>query len=286
MSQKGFASVLIIIVGVVVLAGIAGYFVLNQRAITSPALTPTSTPPTSTFTTPTLSPTPSHTPTPTPAKKVDLRSSLLTITDRHLRDAEVIATGVKLFEVETSISPEEINSGDILIQHVFSSFALPNTDVKYIRVNEWFDNQAKRNYTTSSESFVVQTCSGGAAPPPGSDCGQPTGESEPREKHLPINDWNIDSQALGRILKESGMGSSRGGKIIVTTIYRLRSEYSDFFLQSLAGFPDGQTVIGFIETGTSGAATNFSEVGQYVVLDTEKGKVLARGDYKLPPPAP
>ena len=128
--------------------------------------------------TPTPMPPPS--PTPTPAKKVDLRSSLLTITDLHIRDAEIIATGVKLFEVETSISPEEINAGNILIQHVFSSFVLPNTDVKYIRVDEWFENQAKRNYATSSENFIVRICSGGAPPPPEFGCGQPTGESEPR----------------------------------------------------------------------------------------------------------
>src|SRR3989344_4578070 len=51
MNQKGFVNIAIII-GTVVIAGIAGYFVLSQRTTTSLVPTPTPTPPTSTFTTP------------------------------------------------------------------------------------------------------------------------------------------------------------------------------------------------------------------------------------------
>lgn len=52
MNQKGFVNIAIII-GIVVIAGIAGYFVLSQRTTTSPIPTPTPTPPISTSTTPT-----------------------------------------------------------------------------------------------------------------------------------------------------------------------------------------------------------------------------------------
>ena len=56
MNQKGFINIAIII-GIVVIAGITGYFVLSQRTTTSPLPTPTPTPPISTSTTPTQTPT-------------------------------------------------------------------------------------------------------------------------------------------------------------------------------------------------------------------------------------
>ena len=238
----------------------------------TPVPTPTPTPP--------LSPTPSSTPV-----KIDLRSSLLSITGLHLKDARAIASGVELFETETSLSPEEINSGNVHIWYVFSSFVLANEDTKFIRVNEWFDNPVKRNYAASSESFIVRICSGDVPPPPGFRCGQPTGESEPREKHLPIRNWATDVKEIAHILKANGMGSSRGGKILVTTVGRLKSKYPEYFPKSLTQFSDGQSVIEFIEVGISGASTNFSEVGQYIILNAKDGKVLAKDNYKLQPPA-
>ena len=49
MNQKGFVNIAII-VGIVIIAGIAGYFVLSQRPTASPVPTPTQTPPTTTDT--------------------------------------------------------------------------------------------------------------------------------------------------------------------------------------------------------------------------------------------
>ena len=57
MHQKGFSNIAIII-GIVVIAGIAGYFVLSQRPTTSPVPTSTPTPPASTPPTPTQTPPP------------------------------------------------------------------------------------------------------------------------------------------------------------------------------------------------------------------------------------
>ena len=54
MNQKGFINIAVII-GIIVVAGITGYFVLTQR--TPPNLIPTPTSPTSTSTTPTEIPT-------------------------------------------------------------------------------------------------------------------------------------------------------------------------------------------------------------------------------------
>ena len=56
MNQKGFVNIAIII-GAVVMAGIAVYFILSRRTITSPAPTPTPTPQTSTSTASTQTPT-------------------------------------------------------------------------------------------------------------------------------------------------------------------------------------------------------------------------------------
>lgn len=56
MNQKGFVNIAIII-GVVIIVGIAGYFVLSQRTTTSPVPTPTPTSPTSTPSTQTQTPT-------------------------------------------------------------------------------------------------------------------------------------------------------------------------------------------------------------------------------------
>ncbi|OGF69956.1 hypothetical protein A3C75_01275 [Candidatus Giovannonibacteria bacterium RIFCSPHIGHO2_02_FULL_44_31] len=52
MNQKGFINI-VVIIGIVVIAGIAGYFVLSQRTTTPPVPTSTPTPPISTSTTPT-----------------------------------------------------------------------------------------------------------------------------------------------------------------------------------------------------------------------------------------
>lgn len=274
-----------VIIGIVILAGVAGYFVVSQRTLApepipsttlSPTPTPTPPPPASSI------PTPS--PTPTPVKKLDLRSSLLSVANLHLKDAIAVVAGAKLFEIETSLSPEEINTSNISIWYVFSSFVLPNEDIKYITVNEWFDNPAKRHSETSSRSFIVRVCGGGAPPPPEFRCGEPTGEIESHEKHLPVSNWIIDSKELARILKGNGMGSSRGGKIVVTTIGRLKSKYPAFSPKSIAGLADGQTVIEFIEVGMSSASTNFGDVGQYVILNAKDGKIIAKGNYSLPPP--
>ncbi len=285
MNEKGFASIILSLLIVASIAAV-GYLALVKKS-PQPMLIPnsfsTSTP---TSTIPTSTSTPTSTPTPTTVEKVDLRSSLLAITILHTKDAAAIASGAEPFDIETSLDPDEINTGNVRLTYAASSFILPNSDIKYIRVNEWFDNQVKRNYATSSGDFIVRNCSGGAPPPPEFGCGQPTGEPESREKHLPIKNWITDIKDVALILKGSGAGSSRGGKIVVATIGRLKSKYSDFFPQSLRGFPNAQTVIEFIEEGVRGAATDFSEVGQYMVLDAGKGKILAKGNYKLPPPAP
>ncbi len=279
MNEKGFASIILSLLVVAFLAAV-GYLALvkkSPRSMPIPDSFLTSAPP---------STMPSSTSTTTAVEKVDLRSSLLAIASLHTKDAAAIASGAEPFDIETSLDPDEINTGNVRLTYAASSFVLPNSDIKYIRVNEWFDNQTKRNYATSSEDFIVRTCSGGTAPPPESGCGQPTGEPESREKHLPIKNWITDIKDAALILKGSGTGSSRGGKIVVATIGRLKSKYPDFFPQSLRGFPNEQTVIEFIEKGVSGAATGFSEIGQYVVLDAGERKILATGNYKLPPPAP
>lgn len=75
MNQKGFISI-IVIIGVVILAGVAGYFIVNEQT-SSPVPIPSPTP-TSTLTLPTSTPTPTpiptfeSTPTPTPEPTVQL----------------------------------------------------------------------------------------------------------------------------------------------------------------------------------------------------------------------
>ena len=64
MNQRGFINI-IVIIGVVILAGIAGYFVLSQRTAISPEPIPTSTLQISTSTTPITDSQPSLAPTPT-----------------------------------------------------------------------------------------------------------------------------------------------------------------------------------------------------------------------------
>jgi len=63
MNQKGFVNIIIVIVGVIILAGAAGYFIVNQR---TPSPTPAPSPISSPNPTPTPTPTPNPTPTSTP----------------------------------------------------------------------------------------------------------------------------------------------------------------------------------------------------------------------------
>jgi len=62
MNQKGFANI-IVIIGVVILVGVAGYFIVNQQKLSSTP-TPSSTPSPTSALTPIPTPSPSRKPTP------------------------------------------------------------------------------------------------------------------------------------------------------------------------------------------------------------------------------
>lgn len=106
MNQKGFVNI-IVIIGIVILAGVAGYFIVNKRTLPpKPAPSPTST----LTPTPTPSPSPQHTPQSTNFNfvfgyGVGAKNELDTFEKTYTRDM-VIDPPVK---IKMSLTDEEMN---------------------------------------------------------------------------------------------------------------------------------------------------------------------------------
>jgi hypothetical protein len=193
----------------------------------------------------------------------------------HQEDASRLSSNPQLFEARTSLTASQINSGNAFLSYAFTSFLIPQNNINYVEVDEWFSTStSKRNVSVNSAGFVMARCAGGPAPQ--GPCGSPTAQPEDASDHLPIQNWNIDIADIIRILKANNYNSSDPPDIIVTTVGRARNEDYTFWPQAssaLNSLPDGQSVILVIGTR------------DWMILAANAGKVLGSGTYSpLPPP--
>lgn len=109
MSQKGFASIIILIVIIVVLAGMGGYFVMNRQAPT-PTPTPTPTPITVSATATPISKIP--TPTPQPPKTTPTIPSANIKNARTLYEGYVGIEPILLSEIKIKLEAQGCHIND------------------------------------------------------------------------------------------------------------------------------------------------------------------------------
>ena len=294
MSQKGFVNILLIVL-IVILAGTVGYLTLvNKSSQLTPIMTttPTSTPKSSS--TPTSSATTINTQTlpPTSTKK-PYPQSLISITNTHLKAVRQTLPDAELFEISSFIPykaklvPE--NTIDLLI--VKSHFVTPTDNVSFVEVSEEFQNWKQTRYSTSTKGFILGECYNGGAPPGPEileaykNCGKEAGKPEPRDKHLPIQNWKVDLDAIVQIVKENNIQT---GDITVATAGRARNTPRGVTFQGslLRQLPDDRTII--LVVGREGIVENGISIadGRYIILNSENGTVLEKGTYRMNPLQP
>ncbi len=121
------------------------------------------------------------------------------------------------------------------------------------------------------------------------DCGQPTGEPEARQKHLPIQDWKIDISDLERLWKENEIGFALRRGLIITTVERFKLIGRGYVFEDadrLMQLPGGQAIIVVIGPTGGFNPQNQTMSGPYVVVNAQSGEILVKATYVVPPPRP
>jgi hypothetical protein len=217
-------------------------------------------------------------PLPTSSVAVPLRAtagqtSLLAVSAFQLTQARARKPDAYLFEVHTTIQPQDISSGQVRIPFVVGNFATPNNNVNYLSVGEWFTNPGQRTQTVDKVGFVRAVCNGGAARP---NCGSATGRPEPRVRHLPLVGWKIDLGGIVRILRTNSYVSTNYSEITVSTAGRA-SVTTPGPVARLATLAPAQPVILVREAATPRY--------HFILINAATGVVIDKG-IALAPPLP
>lgn len=205
--------------------------------------------------------------------------SLKSLADGHAGHARKVIADAQPFEVSLqNLAPDFLKTGKVgLSAEVSSSFSSPRDDVWYFKVRGPAESSggAVRPPEVVKEGFVIKACEQGFVTPE-MKCLQPTGEPEPRSRHLPIQKWKVDLAQLRRILTSNKVHPSAPSAIIVTTAGRLKAE-SDApdggspVAQRVSHLPDNYAVISIV--GRDG------DTVEYFIVGAEKGEVIAAGAY-------
>jgi hypothetical protein len=200
------------------------------------------------------------------------RSSLLSVASRHLKEATAGVPGAALFEIQTSLTWDEIEKVQPQLTNAFSSFVMPNDNTKYLEVDEWFDKSITGgSYSVDQRPYVVPQ-------PSGTVFAGSAFSSSPRlpqsyTEHSPLTGWHADIGTIALSLKQS-IAQMGNIDVDVTTAGRARSKYANFFPQQLSSLPDDDAIV-----VVTGWLVSDDKKNQFAILSANDAKVLASGYY-------
>ncbi len=216
--------------------------------------------------------------------------SLHSVARIELAEAKKVVPNTELFEMRAGITQE---GSVVSIKYPYSYYASPGDDLKHTMVVQYLVGNSppyKETYEAKTGYFVVKSCGGGAPPPPDMHCGEPTGETESHERHLPVRNWTIDVNTIVRAARENNV-ELKNGNVVVTTAGRAKNKnylnpFADSIIKELSQLQNSQSIVILTEEGKHLSPTDQFNVSHYLVLDGETGKVLGTGEYRIgSPPA-
>jgi hypothetical protein len=245
---------------------------------------------------------PGPTATPIAIPEDPSRQPYHTMMNKALVVVRKIIPGAQLFQVRTSLTSAEIESGNISPQSVGGDFASPTDDIHLVEAGANKVNDTTWNYTTYNTTFAngCPASQGGFQPPPPPGC-ELTEVPEPHQYHLPITDWNIDGLDIANILRDNHfdprviVASTTEGVVYatITTFGRAKVTtpkpgYTNDFTRVLPqssslSYPDDKAIIvvTFFDDHHNGGGADY-----YIILSANNGSVLDRGVFPVTPLPP
>jgi len=216
------------------------------------------------------------------------KPSLESVVEKHRAAVVKEAGEVNAFEITVrNFKPSLLRTGQLAGGvEVESSFVSPRDDVWYYKVSEKVGAHTKdlQPPVPSKEGFIIKECTQGYVLPE-MKCQQPTGEPEPKERHLPIRNWKVSLPRVGEVLSANKYSLSTFETLVVTTAGRVKNHPSDSddaggdaLSRQLKGVPNDNAVISLAGRSEGGSGTI-----SFVIIDAGSGNVLAKGSYELAP---
>lgn len=224
-----------------------------------------------------------------PTSGEDSDESLIRIARSHLALAQKKDDAARLVELFVSnVNPEALKAGRPCALNITSSFASPDDDVWYIKVQEirsLNSNDRARPPWVEKAGFIRKICDQGYVRPE-MNCGQYTGEPEPHKKHLPIRNWSVDLSGILRSLETEQFRYPQAISITVTTAGRIRTETHRSQTRD-AQTPKDTGPLESLSDGEPLISLGWTEPGReqkihYIILKADTGDVIATQEYKQP----